>query len=52
MNRKYVVYFEKGRKSAPKYGQVLNLPVLRVEWHFTTADAHTKLKRLYPRIHD
>ena len=21
-----------------------------VDWHFTTADARTKLKRLYPRI--
>jgi DDE superfamily endonuclease len=23
-----------------------------VDWHFTTADARTKLKRLYPAIHD
>jgi len=29
-----------------------NQKAVRVEWHFTAADARTKLKRLYPKIHD
>ncbi len=29
-----------------------NAAVARVDWHFTTADARTKLKRLYPTYED
>jgi hypothetical protein len=27
-----------------------NAAVVRVDWQFTTADARTKLKRLYPSL--
>lgn len=28
-----------------------NAAATRIDWHFTTADARTRLKRLYPTIH-
>jgi DDE superfamily endonuclease len=32
--------------------QQRNRKTVKVDWHFTTADARTKLKHLYPKIHD
>jgi hypothetical protein len=32
--------------------QERNRKLVKVDWHFTTADARIKLKHLYPKIHD
>jgi transposase len=40
------------RREVQAWADEWNQKAVRVEWHFTTADARTKLKRLYPKIHD
>lgn len=36
------------RREVAAWEAELNAPVVNVDWQFTTADARTKLKRLYP----
>ena len=37
-------------REAAAWEQQRNAAVVKVEWHFTTADARIKLRRLYPTI--
>ncbi|MDI6814430.1 MAG: IS630 family transposase [Desulfitobacteriaceae bacterium] len=39
-------------KEVQAWAEERNRKTVRVEWHFTTADARTKLKHLYPKIQD
>jgi hypothetical protein len=38
------------RREVAAWGAERNAAVVRVDWQFTTADARTKLKRLYPSV--
>jgi hypothetical protein len=38
------------RREAKAWGERRNAEQTGVDWHFTTADARVKLKRLYPQI--
>lgn len=41
---------EELEKQVAQYEQARNAKQVKIDWHFTTADARVKLKRLYPSI--
>lgn len=41
---------EELEKQIAKYQKARNAKQVKIDWHFTTADARVKLKRLYPSI--